>query len=156
MIDNTPNFQNKNKNRAELCNEYKFLNTIKRLSVMIVDDDPITCKLVSEMMNSLGFSARMASSGGKAVSGFENYPSDFLITDYEMPGMNGLQLGHYIKLNFPETKVVIMTGHWRTSIEEKIAKPGIDAWLFKPFLIEDLSNILLSLSVSVNVRPVIL
>lgn len=119
-------------------------STIGR-SVMVVDDNPTVCTATAAMMSHLGYSAQIFYEGGSAIARFQYSPCDLLITDYEMPEINGLQLGQRIRSLSPQTRIVIMTGLWRASAEEEMNNPTIDAWLFKPFKLEELESVLFSI-----------
>lgn len=114
-------------------------------SAMIVDDNPTVCNVTAAMMSDLGYSVQKFYGGDSAIARFQYSPCDLLITDYEMPGIDGLQLGQRIKSLSPQTRIVIMTGLWRTAVEEKMNNPTIDAWLFKPFKLEELESVLFSI-----------
>ena len=55
------------------------------------------------------------------------------MTDYDMPGMDGITLAHQIKDISPDTMVILMTGHDKSSIIEQIEASRVDLALFKPF-----------------------
>ena len=114
-------------------------------SAMIVDDNPMVCNATAAVVADFGYSVQLFYEGGNAFARFQHSPCDLLVTDYEMPEMNGLQLSRQIKALFPQTRIVIMTGLGRTSMSEEMGNPNIDAWLFKPFNMEEIKNVLFSI-----------
>ncbi|WP_250894816.1 response regulator, partial [Aeromonas dhakensis] len=59
---------------------------------MIVDDHPTNRLLVSQQLAYLGHEATAAESGAEALALFAHTPFDVMITDFNMPGMNGFEL----------------------------------------------------------------
>lgn len=101
---------------------------------LVVDDDRTILKYVARMLAMLGFqevetAQRQPEVMEKLVTG----PYALLITDLEMPDMNGYHLTQKIKKNAHETKVIIMTGRPEDDCLEMMASQWVDGWLFKPF-----------------------
>jgi CheY-like chemotaxis protein len=65
-----------------------------------------------------------------------------VLSDYEMPAINGYQLGRKIKSKVPQIRVVIMTGLDRAAVAGLMSDESIDGWLFKPFYLEELQALL--------------
>lgn len=78
-----------------------------------------------------------------ALSAFEAAPKtvDFVITDLEMPGMNGIELGERLRKLSPALKILLVTGSGIFTNEEA-AQKGFCGLLQKPFLIAALRNAL--------------
>lgn len=82
----------------------------KPLSVLVLDDQPTWRRLVKFMLeNELGISPVVASTGQEALGFLESTPFDVVVSDLNMPGMNGMQFLHRARPAFPQTKFVIMT-----------------------------------------------
>jgi len=110
---------------------------------LVVDDSPMTRRLVATTMEQAGFRVALAEDGMQAKGLLEN-PSfevpDIMVTDLEMPGMDGLRLTHFAK-NEPRTRdlpVVILTAstHHRHRVLGRGF--GVDAYITKPFSQEKL------------------
>lgn len=112
------------------------------LTALVVDDDPMVCRLAGTMLRRLGYTVHMFNTGADAIYHCSRSPAEFLLTDYEMPEINGYHLGLTIKARVPRTRVVIMTGLCRSAVAGIIGDDTIDAWLFKPFQMEDLEKVL--------------
>jgi len=112
------------------------------LTALVVDDSPSTLKLAAAMLKKLGYEVRTAGEGAEALFHFHNSPCELVLTDYEMPAINGYQLGRKIKSKAPEIRVVIMTGLGRAAVAGLISDETIDGWLFKPFYLEELKTLL--------------
>lgn len=68
---------------------------------------------------------------------------DLVITDFEMPGVDGYGLALWLRTEVPSAKVLIMTGRCQSEVAALMSDHVANGWLFKPFgfreLIETLS-----------------
>lgn len=76
----------------------------------MVDDNRLVALSFQEALANSGFLARSALSGKEALDMLHTDPADFVLTDIDMPGMNGYQLTRTLRNEFPEAKVYLMTG----------------------------------------------
>jgi DNA-binding response OmpR family regulator len=120
-------------------------------TAMVVDDDPAMLRLAAAMLAGIGFKVRTAGEGTDALFDSRNSPCDLVLTDYEMPIINGYQLGRRIKSQRPATRVVIMTGLGRAAVAGLMADNSIDGWLFKPFHLEELKAMLSGIGLSLEI-----
>lgn len=109
--------------------------------ILVVDDDPEILKLVSRMIGILGSSTYTADDALGALFQLEKMPVDLVLTDYKMPFFDGYQLAVEIKRKWPETRVVVMTGHCEPSITDMLTGSDVvDGLLLKPFNLHDLED----------------
>lgn len=102
--------------------------------VLIVDDDPGVLALLSKMAASLGYHPTIAEDAVEALSYLANDRYDLVITDYDMPFIDGYQLADQIKEKYIGTPVIIMTGHCASEVIDMLDGSFIvDGLLFKPF-----------------------
>ena len=100
---------------------------------LVVDDDEIILRLVAEMLSEFGFEVDTAENGLKALGKIVTYGYDLVMTDLEMPVMNGFTLAAKTKGYADGTKIVIMTGRCHAEVFSMMDRSVVDAWLFKPF-----------------------
>jgi CheY-like chemotaxis protein len=101
---------------------------------LIVDDDPGTLELVSAMAASLGYCATAAVDAIDALYFLEKTRYHVVISDYEMPLMDGFQLARRIKKKYCGIRVIIMTGHREDCIANMLSGSDVvDGLLLKPF-----------------------
>ncbi|HSO20664.1 MAG TPA: response regulator, partial [Desulfosarcina sp.] len=102
--------------------------------VMVVDDDPQVLKLVAQMVSRLGYRCTAAVDALDALFQLNQTPHELVITDVDMPFMDGFQLAAQIKRNHCLTKVILMTGQSEAAVRERMAgSTTVDGLLFKPF-----------------------
>ena len=121
----------------------------------MVDDDPIILRLVAEMLSELNFQVDVAEDGQKAFSKISAHQFDLVVTDLEMPEMNGFLLASKTKRHSSGTKTVIMTGRCHAEVFSMMATAVVDAWLFKPFGLDELCQTLGDLKLSNKLRPAV-
>ncbi|HKU07124.1 MAG TPA: response regulator, partial [Bradyrhizobium sp.] len=82
------------------------------VSVLLVDDDLLVLENIAAMLDDLGHAVIEARSGEEAMQLLRRTPKlDIVVTDYAMPGMNGLQLAEAVATERPGMPVVLCTGY---------------------------------------------
>jgi len=108
--------------------------------ILVIDDNNTIRGFVSQMLCRLGYEVSSADSGENGLSLFLRNQFDLVITDFEMPGMDGINLAHCIKEKSPSTQVVLMTGNEKEVILPRIKDSAVDLALFKPFNLVDIDE----------------
>ena len=96
--------------------------------VMIVDDDQSMCELIEADLSSRGITSEWRTSPEAALSVIRDGNFDVILTDLQMPGMNGLALCERIVANRPDIPVIVMTAFG--SMETAIAAMRAGAYDF--------------------------
>ncbi len=103
---------------------------------LIVDDNETNKKVLRLMLDSWGIKVNEAASGKEALKLIEGreHPYDVVITDMEMPEMNGAQLCQAVKAldAYRKTPVIILSSSHQTGKEMQNEKVDFDAYLMKP------------------------
>jgi CheY-like chemotaxis protein len=110
--------------------------------ILIVDDNKNILDVLSQVIVRLDYEAVCADNGDRGLELFLQGPCDIVLTDYEMPGMDGITLAHYIKEISPQTTVVLMTGHDRAEFMQQLETAKVDLVLSKPFDVLEIMFIL--------------
>lgn len=102
--------------------------------VLLGDDDPAMLRLLSRWLEKAGYPTRIAADGQEALDAIEADCPDFVITDWEMPRINGLELCRRIREMKLPHYVYILFLTVRTAPDEMIAglEIGADDFLSKP------------------------
>src|SRR6516164_7678524 len=82
-------------------------------TITVADDNRGVLELVSRVLRMQGYQVLEANSGPEALHVAERHdrPVDLLLTDVEMPGMDGIELSRFLRAQRPETKVIFMSGN---------------------------------------------
>lgn len=108
------------------------------MNYMIVDDAPTMRRIVINALASLGFNTVVeAADGLEALSKLKtgNPKIDFVITDWNMPNMNGLELIQEIRKDpaFKALPIVLVTTRGEKKDIIEALKSGVDNYIVKPF-----------------------
>jgi len=119
-----------------------YSNIERRVSgrILMAEDYKITQDVVSEFLEYLGFEVALANNGVEALAAFQENDFDLVLTDLQMPAMDGLTLAGHIKKRSPYTPIILMTGSDKETFLDQKVKKSVDSVIFKPFLMEELQR----------------
>ena len=123
--------------------------------LLVVDDEPVIARVVSEQLRRLGYDVTALNDPEEALELLAEEPDDFdlLLTDLQMPRMDGVELAARVGRLRPRMPVVLSTGN-RWSVPASTARAaGILEIVDKPFRIEELSHALRTVLDAAGVRP---
>lgn len=115
--------------------------------VLIVDDEET---LTWSMAKSLSkdkdkYEVMIANNGREALGLLKKGKIDLVISDIRMPDINGLDLLVRIKMEYPQTKVIIMTAYGSSDVQKEANRRGSLFYIEKPFEISDIRKIIIDL-----------
>jgi DNA-binding response OmpR family regulator len=105
-------------------------------NILIVDDDAVISEVLGELF-SLEHVCHTAESAERALTLMESEHYEVAIVDISLPGMSGLELLGHIRLRWPETRVIIITGIDYHQYMGELSKMGATDYLVKPFQLQD-------------------
>ncbi len=100
--------------------------------ILVVDDDPDSCKLLTYLAAAPGREVATAADGRKALELLANFDPQVVISDIYMPNLDGVELLQAIKAQAPETEVVLLTGATDTAMAITAMRAGAADYLVKP------------------------
>jgi signal transduction histidine kinase/DNA-binding response OmpR family regulator/ABC-type amino acid transport substrate-binding protein len=106
----------------------------RNVRLMVVDDDPVVREYFLEIARGFGVFCDTAADGREALDLIErNGAYNIFFVDWQMPGMDGIELTHRIKEKGNDNSIVIMisAAEWN-NIEDEAKKAGVDKFLHKP------------------------
>lgn len=107
---------------------------LKELKLLFVEDEKDLLDIISDTLVKLQANFLTASNGEEALEVIRaNSDIDAVITDINMPVMNGLDMIKIIKEEQPDLTIVIMSAHTETEYIEKAEEYGVNDYLLKPF-----------------------
>ncbi len=112
--------------------------------ILIVDDDKNNLELLRHFFRAEGFGATSASNADEALALLKVSRFSFLLTDYIMPGKDGLELAEEALGISPALKIIMMTGNSSAQLSNRAAASGISDVLVKPINLKDLSRIMVA------------
>ena len=114
-------------------------------NILVVDDNNVFRIVVSKMLSRLGYEVSSSDSGENGLSIFLKDKFDIVLSDYEMPGMDGVALACSIKKSSPRTPVVIMTGAGKEAVFSR-ESTAVDEVISKPFTLAEIDATIQNLS----------
>lgn len=113
--------------------------------VLLVEDDELFHKALSVFLGALGYTVVTAVSAEQALEQAETRAIDLLLTDFQLPGMNGIALANALRERGHDIPVVLISGLPAERIVQEAGKAGIEAVLRKPIQLATLENTLTEL-----------
>jgi CheY-like chemotaxis protein len=123
--------------------------------IMVVDDNQAIRAVLGTSLKLLlpEYQIRAVGDGAAALTELRQQSFDLVLTDYNMPRMNGVELAQAARKICPHTRVVLMSGGYVDSENpSRTAAPKLDGFLDKPFTLPQLEKILYSNGISIP-RP---
>jgi DNA-binding NtrC family response regulator len=107
-------------------------NSPLKTRILVVDDSPDICFIISNHFKLKGFTVETAQSGNEAMKHIDKNRYEIVICDIIMPGMKGTDLLQKVKKQYPVTHVIMITGY--VSLEHLLTcmRFGADTCIFKP------------------------
>jgi len=106
--------------------------------VMIVDDDPVTCDLLCEVFEKVGFVTRFEQSSEAALAALDSYEPEVVVSDIRMKSRNdGLNLLAHLREARPNTPVILMTAFGSMDTAIRAVREGAFDYISKPFMMDD-------------------
>jgi DNA-binding NtrC family response regulator len=107
-----------------------------RGNVLVVDDDLIECRSLSEFLKLDGYAVDSATSGQEALEKLRKSTFDIVLTDVNMPEVTGFDLLNQVNEHWPDTAVILITGYGQIEGAVRAIKEGAYDYITKP-LIDD-------------------
>ena len=111
--------------------------------ILVVDDSLSARNSLAELANDAGYSTLLARDGLEALKLLRTEAPDLVLTDLEMPRMNGLELTSNIRSNseMSHLPIVMVTSRTMQKHKEEALAAGVNAYVAKPFIPEDLLSL---------------
>jgi DNA-binding NtrC family response regulator len=111
------------------------------LNVLIVDDDPMLLDIMVNVVNKQQHQAVPAESAEEILKLLPFWTFHVAFIDHNLPGMEGMMLGEYLRRNNPHMVIAIVTGAPSPALERRSAELGLE-FISKPFGIEEMSRVI--------------
>jgi CheY-like chemotaxis protein len=115
-------------------NETKAHITKPAATILVVDDNPINLKLVSDLLAFEGYRVLKAEDGEQAAASVEVEPPDLILLDVDLPGIDGLTLTKRLKSDVRTGYIIIvaLTAFAMKADRQRAMAAGCDAYVTKP------------------------
>ena len=111
--------------------------------ILMADDDPIQRKVVSRMLESLGYTCTAVASGQEALDQVAEGGFEVLLLDVDMPEMGGLETARRIRAaHHPGPYIIALTAGSAASDRRSVMTAGMQDYLTKPLRLQELKDAL--------------
>jgi DNA-binding response OmpR family regulator len=111
---------------------------IDEMRVLLIDDEKELVTTLSERLDLRGIDNDWATSGEDGLEHLEKGAYDWVVVDLKMPGLGGFGTIRTIKSRWPETRIILLTGHNSSDSQDEAKGLGADHYMLKPFDIDNL------------------
>lgn len=124
---------------------------LKGSKILIVDDEPHVCELLVRWLTPEGYNCVTAFEAGRAMHLLQEEKFDLVLADIMLPGMSGIDLLVFIKGQFPDVAVLIVTAVDDRRTAVMTLELGACAYVIKPF---ELNEILIHVATALERRRI--
>jgi CheY-like chemotaxis protein len=108
--------------------------------VLVLDDDINMARTAVMILSRMGYTAKSETCPAKSIRYILNGDFDILLTDYQMPGLDGLQVAHLLRTMGSMIPVILHTGAGRDFCSEDLSLFGILGIIKKPLSMKEFSS----------------
>lgn len=106
---------------------------LKELTLLFVEDEDDLIEIISDTLTKLESNFLTAGNGQEALEILSDNKVDIVVTDINMPVMNGLDMIESIRKLYPTLPVIVMSAHTETEYIKRAEELGVKNYLIKPF-----------------------
>ena len=106
-------------------------------TALVVDDEPSIRLLLDRVLQRAGYKVTLAADGNEAIDHLRHGVFDVVLTDKNMPGLDGVDVARFARQALPDACIVLITGYANAQSAED-SSGVVDAYLTKPFKISEL------------------
>lgn len=100
--------------------------------ILVVDDQESMRDMLADLLDMMGYEPCTVANGTAALEELIGSDVDLVITDLNMPEMDGIELMKRIKARTPELPVIVITGYGTFNTERQVLSDGADGYIPKP------------------------
>ncbi len=114
------------------------MTQLEEVRVLLVDDEVEFISTLTKRMKKRKLMTSSVNSGEDALEFLGQHPTDVVVLDVKMPGIDGIQTLMEIKRQYPLIEVIMLTGHANVEVAIQGMEIGAFDYLMKPMAIDDL------------------
>ncbi|WP_338490714.1 response regulator [Pseudomonas trivialis] len=115
------------------------------LRILVAEDNPVNQAIIKEQLAALGCSATLADNGEQALQLWQPQAFDLVLTDVNMPLMNGYDLARTLREHDPHLPIIGVTANAMREEGVRCLAVGMNAWIVKPLSLQTLRAQLIKL-----------
>lgn len=127
---------------ASLLTHHSIQESMNPMTILVAEDNVVNQRLIKRMLEKMGHSADLVSTGGAAIEAWENKSFDLILMDLQMPEMGGFEATTVIREKEKEsgirTPIFALSAHAQNEIEEQCREAGMDGFMSRPIKLAEL------------------
>jgi len=113
--------------------------------ILVVDDEENTRIALTRILSREGYQVQAAANGLEALNSLRDCPAELIITDLNMPEMNGLAFLRELNRSYPSSNVIMITAFGEVESYLEALNLGAFEYLNKPLRLEDLRKLMVKM-----------
>lgn len=110
---------------------------MEKKRILVADDDQSTREALLDLLTDEDYDVAVAANGQEAVAQLASFQPDLVLTDFNMPGLDGMDVLAHVKHVYPATPVIIFTADTAIDARRKAQALGVQDYLNKPLDLTD-------------------
>lgn len=110
---------------------------MEKKRILVADDDQATRETLLELLTDEEYDVAVAADGQEAVAQLSSFQPDLVLTDFNMPGLDGMDVLAHVKNVYPTTPVIIFTADTTIDAKRRAHALGVQDYLNKPLDLTD-------------------
>ncbi len=106
--------------------------------ILVADNDPIAREAVAEFLDEQGYHVTPAADGQEALAHFTQRAADLVLTDWQMPKLDGLGLATQIQLLAPTTPIILCSSASADELAQLVQRYNLQDYLTKPVSLDEM------------------
>jgi len=106
--------------------------------ILVVDDEQISRDGVAEVLTDEGYEVAVAADGQEAITLLPSFQPDLVLTDLQLPGLDGIGVLNHVRSVSPTTLVMIFTADTTIDAKRRAERLGVEDYINKPLDFADL------------------
>jgi DNA-binding NtrC family response regulator len=109
--------------------------------LMVIDDEPIVCKRLKQILEKAGYEVAVFNEGESALQELDRLPYDIIVTDLKMEGVDGMKILETAREKNPGVKVIMITGFAEMETAKEAFKKGVFDFVSKPVEVQTIKQV---------------
>jgi DNA-binding NtrC family response regulator len=101
--------------------------------ILVVDDEPNMCWVLSKLLSERGHEVRTAHTGATALAVLAGFDCQVAVVDYRLPDLNGIDLILQMTERAPKLQAILMTSYGNALLRQQVIDQDLFAYVDKPF-----------------------
>jgi CheY-like chemotaxis protein len=113
--------------------------------ILIIDDEPLVCWSLENSLSKKGYRLTTINTGEQAIQLLSSGRFDLVITDLELPSVDGFEVAMAVKRYLPNVPIIMISASSDPNCRERAKELSIEYYIDKPFNLDEISDLIFKL-----------